>query len=121
MKRTELRRKTPLKAGKPLARSRIARKPPPHGFPEEVRMIVRRRCGGRCEVGSEVCTGRAEHLHHRKLRRHKDHSEANALYCCQPCHLHIHQYVTKAYLMGWLVHATYDPALVPVKPGSRLC
>lgn len=97
----------------------MKRKPPPLGFPEQVRMFVRRRSGGRCEVASRHCTGDASHFHHRKLRRHKDHSSANCLYVCAPCHRYIHDQMGEAaYLMGWLVHSWDDPAVVPVKHGS---
>lgn len=125
MKRTPLKRKTPLKPGKPKpgrvtkpGPSGSGRRTADPGFPEPVRLAVRRRSGGRCEVQSRVCTGKAVHLHHRKLRRHKDHSEANALHACRACHDHIHANPSKAYLMGWLVHEWLDPADVPVKRGA---
>lgn len=113
MKRTPLNRST-----KPLARSRINHKPAPPGFPEPVRMQARLRSGGVCEVGSEKCTGTAYHFHHRKLRRHKDHSLANCLYACPKCHQYIHAEVLLSYLMGWLVQEWLHPADVMVKRGK---
>jgi predicted metal-binding protein len=101
-----------------MKRGRMKRKPPPGGFPEEVRMFVRRRSGGKCEVGSSVCTEKAAHFHHRKLRRHKDNSSINCLYACQPCHTLIHDKVQMSYLLGWLVHSWDDPAEIPVKRGA---
>lgn len=113
-----MKRNTPLKRGKPLARSRIQKKARPNGFPERTRLAVRRRSGGRCEAGSKHCSGPAAHLHHRKLRRHKDHSVVNALHVCRACHEHIHANPGVAYLMGWLVHEWADPAQVPAKRGG---
>ena len=103
-----------------MARSRKKRpaKPSPNGFPEETRMAIRHRSGGRCEVQWSGCVEVASHFHHRKLRRHKDQSEVNCLHACQPCHTAIHANPGKAYLMGVLVHAWDDPALIPVKRGS---
>lgn len=112
-------KRTPMKRGKPMARRRMDRKPPPQGFPEEVRLSVRRRSGGRCEVGSSVCTKEAAHFHHRKLRSHKDHSAINCLHACSACHTYLHANPNMAYLMGWMVHGWDVPAEVPVKRGPR--
>lgn len=82
-------------------------------------MFVRQRSGGKCEVGSSVCTrGDASEFHHRKLRRYKDHSSVNCLFACKPCHGHIHANPSMSYLLGWLVHGWDEPAEVPVKRGS---
>ena len=83
-----------------MKRGRMKKKLPPGGFPEEIRMFVRSRSGGKCEVGSSVCAGEGAHFHHRKLRRHKDNSSINCLYACQPCHTLIHHKVEMAYLIG---------------------
>lgn len=132
MKRTPLERKTPLRAKKQLTRGR----PPsrsraksssgspkrsassPNDFPEQTRLAVRARSGGRCEVRSRVCTGDASHIHHRKLRRHKDQRPVNALHVCSECHAHIHANVAKAQMMGWLIASWADPAEVPVRRGD---
>lgn len=112
-------KRTPLKRGKPLKRSRMKKKPPPQGFPQDVRLAVRRRSKERCETESVVCTGAAEHFHHRKLRRHKDHSAINCLHVCRACHFYIHdQMGNAAYLMGWLVHSWDDPASIPARKGG---
>lgn len=81
-------------------------------------MFVRRRSGGKCEVGSAVCTGTAQHFHHRKLRAHKDHTSINCLYACGSCHTLIHSRPAMSYLLGWLVHGWDDPAEIPIKRGG---
>lgn len=114
MKRTPLKRKTQLRARAATKRVKPTARSAPPGFPEEVRMQVRFRSRGECEVKSKVCTGTAAHFHHRKLRRHKDHTAANCLYACRACHDHIHANPTKAYLMGYLLRSTDDPlAILP--------
>ncbi len=122
-----LQRKTPMKRTamkrKPMKRKTSKRTKRPSGspndFPEPVRLAVRMRSGGECEVRSHVCTGAATGgPHHRKLRGSKDQREVNALAVCRPCHRHIHDNTGKSYLMGWLVHFWDDPATVPVKRGD---
>jgi hypothetical protein len=121
MKRTALPpRRTPIKRGKPIARSRIKRKPAPHGFPERTRMAVRRRSGGRCEAGASPCVGTASHFHHRKLRRSKDHSESNCLHVCSACHEFMHRNPLLARVMGWIVSQEHDPTEIAVKRGDGL-
>lgn len=118
MKPSELKRYTPLKRGKPMARQRMKRTPPPPGFSEETKAKVRRRSGNRCESKSSVCTGRADHFHHRKSRRFGDHRDVNCLHACTSCHDYMHRFPVLARLMGWIVHSTLDPADVPVRAGS---
>lgn len=118
MKPSELKRKTPLKRGKPMARQRMRRTPPPPGFTEETKGRVRRRSANRCEAKTSVCTGRAEHFHHRKLRRFGDHRDVNCLHVCIACHDYIHGHSVMARLMGLMVHSTLDPAEVPVRAGD---
>lgn len=124
MKRTPLKRKTPLvarstlKRGKPIARQRMKRTPPKPGFTEETKATVRRRSGNRCEARSSVCTGRAEHFHHRKLRRFGDHRVVNCLHVCSACHDYMHLKRVMAALMGWIVSGQKDPADVPVRQGD---
>lgn len=114
-----IERRVPLKRStKPLARSRIKRKPAAHGFPEQTRMAVRRRSGGRCEAGASPCTGHAQHFHHRKLRRAKDHTEANCLHVCNACHMFMHENRLLAYAMGWIVHQHHEPHEIVVKRGD---
>lgn len=124
MKRSELKRKTPLGRGKPMARQRMKRtKPSGKGeFPETVKAQARRRSGNRCEARSSVCTGRAERFHHRKLKgmggRSVDNSIENCLHVCDSCHTYMHAHSIMARLMGWIVHSTLEPADVPVRLGA---
>jgi hypothetical protein len=51
-----------------------------------------------------VCTGRAAHTHHRKMRSHGlDNSPANLAKVCLECHAWAHAHPTAAYKAGWLV------------------
>lgn len=72
----------------------------------EARSAVRRRSRGICEVGSEVCTGEAQHFHHRKMRSAGgSHSEGNGLAVCHACHDYIHANPDLSYEHGWLLHS----------------
>jgi hypothetical protein len=59
-----------------------------------------------CEVGRvDICTGRAEHRHHRLMRSQGGGDEkANTLDCCTACHRLIHARPSLAYAHGWLLH-----------------
>jgi hypothetical protein len=90
------------------------------GFSAKVRARIRRRSGGRCEAGIVgVCELWATGMHHRKLRRHGDHTEANGLHVCKSCHDEIHMHPAWSYEQGLLVRATSDPASVPVCYGAE--
>lgn len=82
-------------------------------WPAAVRNLARRRSGGVCELCLEHP---AEHLHHRKSRRHHDHRIVNALHLCHRCHDRIHtsRSRTAAYDAGHLVRALDDPAAIAV-------
>jgi 5-methylcytosine-specific restriction endonuclease McrA len=86
----------------------------PHGtgsdWPPAVRRKARKRSGGICEVDGHKA---AEHLHHRKLRRHGDHRVENALHLCSECHDAVHREYETSYILGWLVRSTDDPAKIP--------
>jgi hypothetical protein len=127
VKRTELKRKTPLRPkkamsrGKPMARSRSPKSRPkrsPNEFPDETKFAVRVRSGGRCEANLKGCTGRLEHFHHRQSRRHKDQRPVNCLGVCAIDHAAIHANPTKAKLMGHIVSGWQDPAEVPIIRGD---
>lgn len=119
-----MKRNTPLKRNKPMARQRMKRtKPTTKGeFPETVKAEARRRSGNRCEARSAVCTQKAERFHHRKLKgmggRSVDNSIENCLHVCDSCHCYMHAHSILARLMGWIVHSTLEPAEVPVRHGS---
>jgi hypothetical protein len=84
-------------------------------WPPAVRRLAARRSGGVCEIDGERP---ADHLHHRKLRRHGDHRISNALHICAWHHDVIHARagggtIARSYELGWLVPAHLDPAEVP--------
>lgn len=70
----------------------------------EVVEQVRERSNGACEAGERsVCTYRAAHIHHKKLRSQGGSDDPrNLLFICQPCHLFIHSNVSEAKTRGWL-------------------
>ena len=76
-------------------------------FTPAVRRVVEARCGGRCEVASQVCTGTGEQHHHR-LRRSQggEGTPANDYFCCGPCHTFLHKEVALSYERGWLLRAS---------------
>lgn len=106
------------RGSKQMARTRMKRTPPPPGFTEETKAVVRRRSGNRCEAKLSVCTTKAEHFHHRKLRRSGDHRDVNCLHLCAACHDYAHAHPTFSYLMGLLVRSTQDPAKVLLRKGE---
>lgn len=126
LKRTPLERKTPLARGtSTLKRTafKVTQRAPIPKVGKTVREAnkaiarskpeVRRRSRGRCEFRVRgVCTGKAVHFHHRKLRRHRDHSPANLGHLCNPCHSYAHAHPTESYEKGWLLKSTDDPAEV---------
>ena len=67
---------------------------------------VRRRSKGYCEARTAVCTGQAEHAHHRKMRSAGgSHSVVNLLDACHPCHDWIHAHPEESYERGLLLHS----------------
>lgn len=88
-----------------------------------VRPIVRRRSGGRCEIGiPSVCLGRAENMHHRlPLGRGGEWSEENVVDLCGSGTTGCHGFITElrrynglsCYELGWVIHTGTDPASVP--------
>lgn len=78
------------------------------------RAAVYARSGGMCEAPvSDRCTGQGVSLHHRKLRRHGDHSEANLIHLCAFCHHDTHANPARSYLNGWLLRMTDEPDKIP--------
>lgn len=59
-----------------------------------------------CECArAEVCSGRAEHRHHRLMRSQGGSDEAsNTIDVCGPCHTWIHANPSKSYAWGFLLH-----------------
>jgi hypothetical protein len=105
LKRTELKR-----GESRLRRSRWKPKPTVDPVTPATRRAVRARSRGRCEARViRTCTGVAEHVHHRKLRRYGDHRACNLLDVCHRCHDHIHANPRWSYRWGWLVRQADDP------------
>lgn len=101
MKRSPLKRKTPLRRG--AFRSKPRRDP----ITPETRAEVVARSGYWCEARYCVHEDgkylrRATHMHHIRRRRHGDHSAANLLHVCAWCHDWIHRNVKEAKEKGWL-------------------
>lgn len=138
-RKTELKRSTPLKAGKPwvakgspLERSKKAlkRTAMPRKKTErqkefdrelaEITPFVMERSGGFCEVGcTGICQLRAVHRHHRR-RRNVNHDgkrnyASNILMCCDACHSRIHAYPAWARVRGFILSPEQDPDLIPVR------
>lgn len=69
----------------------------------KVRRWVLDRSGGRCEAGTEVCSGRAVHAHHVVPRSQgRDDTPGNLLAVCVECHDWIHSHPAAARERGWL-------------------
>ena len=128
MKRSQLKRSTPLRQKATLTRtsplrasaglktSQRSAEPPELA---ESRRVVLARSKGRCELGVVFgCRGKAEHLHHRRLRRHGDHRACNLLHLCLLCHDWIHRNPEESYREGWLVKGHDDPASIRILRGK---
>lgn len=82
-------------------------------IPKDVADVVVERADGWCEAMlPHGCTGRAEHLHHRRLRSQQGgHEVANLIHICHMCHDWIHRNPRESYQRGLLVRSTCDPEL----------
>lgn len=57
-----------------------------------------------CEAQTPVCTGRAVHRHHRRMRSQGGGNESeNLMDLCLACHDHIHRNPAESYDRGWLL------------------
>lgn len=96
---------------------RKSRPTTPDPITPEVDAALRARSGGYCEARAvQDCSGYATHRHHRKLRRHGDHTLSNLLHVCTTCHDAIHGPLAasrQSYIRRWLLHAWDDPAAMP--------
>lgn len=91
---------------------------PKKRVPPEVAEIVIERAMGMCEIMSREtgCNGRAEHLHHRRLRSQGgEHTVENLIHICSPCHTWLHAHPAIAYTNGWLVKSTNNPREIPFR------
>ncbi len=97
MKRTPLRRRTPICQWRPQADTR------------SFTLAVLCRAGSMCEADTPACTIGATMAHHRKLRSQGGSNDPdNGLAVCAPCHRWIHDHPAEAYAQGWMLRAT-DP------------
>ena len=133
MKRTPLKRRTPLRAAAQLvARKQTKRNTRREGVPADTRVLLWARSKGRCEVCEIDLTGPVPvpiSAHHRLPRqaggdRRPDvHSPANLLLLCGTgttgCHGDIERNRSWAYERGYLVHRGLEPAEVPVRMHGR--
>lgn len=110
MKRTGIRRATPLKTGRKQ-----------HATEKQCRRLLPIRSGGVCEVQIPgVCTSTAQVPSHRKRRSQSSKAEiwspTNVLHNCLPCELHLTEFgaTSRVRSFGWTVHPTVAPAAVPV-------
>lgn len=94
----------------PVPWNRQDKTPEPDPITAEVRRIVKKRSQGLCEL----CGEKAQHMHHRQLRRGGDHSAANLVHLCNICHRRVHSHPTWAYTTGWLVPQHANPAYEPL-------
>lgn len=148
MKRTELKRTTPLKASKALARKTpLQAKTPLARASEPLRrapLVQKRvkpkltavqkrplveRSGGYCELRIQgVCIGRATDVAHRIGEgmggRHGAAAEENdrlsvVLHACRPCHDETHQRPAHARSLGWMLLRGSNSLMEPVYYAGR--
>ncbi len=124
-----LERRTPMKRGKPLARGttelkrtelkrgttpipKVGRKGKADAVSlRRARPLVEDRSGGWCEFRIRpVCTGEAQHIHHRQTGHANHHPDALA-HICFACHTAAHLDPDR-YEKGWLVKHPADPATI---------
>lgn len=79
-------------------------------IPAASREAVQERSMGVCEI---CRMHRADHMHHRKPRRFRDHSPVNLLHLCFLCHSDAHLN-PRRYERGWQLRGHEDPSVVPV-------
>lgn len=114
-----LQRRTPLRrTGPPKRRTPIRQRSQKRADDEDRKAAayatVRRRAGGRCEIGSRVCTGGHEQTHHRlprsasSVRNVERHDPELLLATCMACHEHVETHRAEALERGWLV-SRYQP------------
>lgn len=105
MKRTPLRRKTPLRARQGFVRVPLSAKGHKSAGWSKSQRWCFDRAHGRCEVRRHPdCTGRAEHAHHMRLRSQGGSDDpANLLAVCHLCHEWVHGHRAEARAAGWII------------------
>lgn len=125
---TELSRTAPLGRGTPIRRTAPAtmRRWRYTGPTDEVREALKKRSGGRCEIGA-VCGGFAQGVDpsHRIAKGMGGSSLASTnavtaiLWACRADHDYVEAHPGESYAAGWKVkHGSADPASVPVMIAS---
>jgi hypothetical protein len=106
VKRTPLKRKTPLRAKRGMVRVPLRAKGRRSAGWNRSRQWTLDRAHGRCEaLVHEDCTKRAEHVHHILMRSQGGSDDpANLLACCHLCHHWIHHHPALSYRLGFLAH-----------------
>lgn len=88
--------------------------------PPEIRAALRRRSGGRCEIGLDGCSGTANHAHHRLKRRSGVHTLENLVHSCWNCHTAspaaLHRNIAWSLEVGLLLNSWENP---PSEPWDR--
>ena len=122
MKRTALKRKTPMPRGKvelkhttPLKRTPFPQSAGKNNYEKDLdraRPTLHQRSKGLCEVRLPGCQGNAVHPHHRKRRSQGGTNELrNLLDTCRACHDQAHANPALAMTLGIIV-----PRWMPVSP-----
>lgn len=85
----------------------------------EVAAEVRRRSGGRCEIGLPGCAREGQHLHHRAGRGPGRERPDLVAHLCHACHGEVHAAPARAYENGWMIRRTGPVPSVEDAPRLR--
>lgn len=113
MRRTPLRRKTPMRPpARPVKKSKNRRVPKPDAeFWQGQRAAIAARAGGRCERCGRDLNQTGLEAHHRKLRSQGGaHGVENLAALCPEDHRWCHEHPAAARLEGFIIPAVSDPA-----------
>ena len=99
MKRTPLKRKTPMRQRSKKKNSELAQR-------RTLKADLLATRGPSCQAQTEVCTGAAHDMHERVLRSQGGSAldADNILLVCRPCHNWIHANPGHSYELGLLRH-----------------
>lgn len=124
MKRSPLKRLTPLKTRTGLSRARFLNRNPmarkrPQVTSEErkARKLLRARSGGECELHGGHSATEAHHRQNRSQGGQWD--VANLMHLCHDAHVFVTVNPQAAREQGWAVPSHRDPAQVPVWLAGR--
>ena len=121
MKRTELRRTTPMpRPVTPMTRARAPRPRPARDAHRQVawadlRLALYARCGGRCErCGRDLADCGFDGAHRKGRGQGGPDTPVNVAALCRRCHEGAHANPARACDEGWMVPGWGDPAVTPV-------